>query len=202
MKYNASQLCQELGISEKYFSKNFCKIAQIRLKKGLLIERFKENGEWVYTLKKVNPQVIDKSFFTSRPIDNRFFEDEQWITSCVSNHIEVSNYGRVRDKISKQIYCGSINNDGYRVISIDNNKYKVHRIILQSFCPISNLSEMTVDHINGKRDDNRLENLRFVPKEQNTQLMLLERADLNKELTRIIQIYGYDQTLKILQEIQ
>jgi hypothetical protein len=45
---------------------------------------------------------------------------------------------------------------------------------------------MTVDHINGKRDDNRLENLRWVKKEDNTQFMLLERAELNKELTRII----------------
>ena len=32
--------------------------------------------------------------------------------------------------------------------------------------------------------------------------MLMNRKDLNKELTRIIQKYGYEETLKILQEIK
>ena len=202
MIYTKSEICQELGIKESHFSKNFCQVAQTRLKKGLLIERFKENGEWFYTLKKVEPQIVDKSFFTSRPIDNKIIQNEIWIDCYVSKHHEVSSYGRLRDKNSHQIYCGTIDNNGYRVVSIDNKKYKLHRIILQSFNPNSNFNEMTVDHINGKRDDNRLENLRWVKKEDNTQFMLLERADLNKELTRIIQIYGYEETLKILQKIQ
>lgn len=55
MVYTKSEICQELGISENYFSKNFCEIARIRLKNGILIERFKENKEWFYTLKKVEP---------------------------------------------------------------------------------------------------------------------------------------------------
>lgn len=202
MIYTKSEICQELGISEKHFSKNFCEVAQIRLKKGLLIERFKQNGEWFYTLKKVEPQIVDKSFFTSRPIDNKIIENEIWTDCCISKQCEVSDQGRIRNKNNHQIYCGTIDNNGYRVVSIDNKKYKLHRIILQSFNPNVNFNEMTVDHINGKRDDNRLENLRWVKKEDNTQFMLLERADLNKELTRIIQIYGYEETLKILQKIQ
>lgn len=202
MIYTKSEICQELGISEKHFSKNFCEVAQIRLKKGLLIERFKENGEWFYTLKKVEPQIVDKSFFTSRPIDNKIIQDEIWIDCYASKHHEVSNYGRLRDKISHQIYCGTLEKHGYRIVSIDNNKYRLHRLILQSFNPIPNPNEMTVDHINGQRDDNKLTNLRWVKKEENTQLMLLERADLNKELTRIIQLHGYEETLKILQKIQ
>ena len=202
MVYTKTEICQELGIKESHFSKNFCQVAQTRLKKGLLIERFKENGEWFYTLKEVEPQIVDKSFFTSRPIDNKIIQNEIWIDCYVSKHHEVSNYGRLRDKISHQIYCGTLEKHGYRVVSIDNNKYRLHRLILQSFNPIPNPHEMTVDHINGQRDDNKLTNLRWVKKEDNTQLMLLERADLNKELTRIIQIYGYEETLKILQKIQ
>jgi hypothetical protein len=60
---------------------------------------------------------------------------------------------------------------------------------------------MTVDHINGIRDDNRLINLRTIPKEENMKFMLMERGDLNKELTRIIQIHGYEKTLEILKNI-
>lgn len=63
---------------------------------------------------------------------------------------------------------------------------------------MENFEELTVDHINGIRSDNKLENLRWETNENNVRLMLLQRADLNKELTRIIQKYGYDKTLKIL----
>ena len=87
------------------------------------------------------------------------------------------------------------------MVSIEGKKYGLHRIVSQSFNPVNNFEEMTVDHINGIRNDNRLINLRTIPKEDNTQFMLMERADLNKELTRIIQIHGYEKTLEILKNI-
>ena len=200
-EYSASELCEQLGISEKYFSKNFCKIARIRLEKGLLIDRFKINGEWRYTLTKVEPKIVDKSFFSSRPNDTRIIENEKWVQTYVSPLYEVSDQGRLRDAISHRIYCGTLNTHGYQVVSIEGKKYGLHRIVSQSFNPVNNFEKMTVDHINGIRNDNRLINLRTVPKEDNTQFMLMERADLNKELTRIIQIYGYEKTLEILKNI-
>ena len=48
MKYTSSELCQKLGITENYLSRNFCKVARVRLAKGILIEREKQNGEWLY----------------------------------------------------------------------------------------------------------------------------------------------------------
>lgn len=200
-EYSASELCEQLGISEKYFLKNFCKVARVRLEKGILIQRFKENNEWRYTLEKTKPQIVDNSFFTSRPIDKRIIEDEKWIASYISPHYEVSDQGRLRDAISHQIYCGSLNTYGYRVVSIEGKKIGLHRLVIQSFNPVNNFDEMTVDHINGIRDDNRLINLRTIPKEENMKFMLMERGDLNKELTRIIQIHGYEKTLEILKNI-
>ena len=86
-------------------------------------------------------------------------------------------------------------------MSIEGKKYGLHRIVVQSFNPVENFDEMTVDHINGIRTDNKLNNLRTVPKEENIQFMLMERGELNRELTRIIQTHGYDETLTILKTI-
>ena len=201
MKYTSSELCQKLGITENYLSRNFCKVARVRLAKGILIEREKQNGEWLYQIKQVEPMKVEDSFFTSRPKDTRVFENEKWISSYLSNDYEVSNLGRLRDAHNKKIYCGTLNCYGYRVVSIHNKKVGLHRLVAQSFYQMENFEDMTVDHINGKRDDNRLENLRIVSKDDNMKYMLMERGDLNKELTRIIQKYGYDKTLKLLKDI-
>ncbi len=77
----------------------------------------------------------------------------------------------------------------------------MHRLILQSFTPVEDPNNWTVDHINGIRTDNRLKNLRWVTGEDNTMFMLQKRAELNKELTRIINKIGYDETLKLLRNL-
>lgn len=67
--------------------------------------------------------------------------------------------------------------------------------MLQTFNPIDSYELYTVDHINGIRSDNNLENLRWVTLEDNINAMITNRKDLNIELTRIIQKFGYEKTL-------
>jgi hypothetical protein len=65
--------------------------------------------------------------------------------------------------------AGCINGLGYRVIRIDKRLYAAHRLawLYQHGCWPSGV----IDHINGVRHDNRLANLRDVPKPQNHQNM-------------------------------
>ena len=72
---------------------------------------------------------------------------------------------------------------------------------MQSFNPIKNPDTWTVDHINGIRTDNKLENLRWVSGEENTLFMMQNRGELNKELTRIINKMGYEKTLETLRSL-
>lgn len=61
---------------------------------------------------------------------------------------------------------GTIDKEGYRQVGINRKRYCVHRIIwLMMYGEIR--EDLEIDHINGIRDDNRLENLRLVTAQKN-----------------------------------
>lgn len=63
--------------------------------------------------------------------------------------------------------AGGINNYGYRYIKIDGKKYGAHR--LAWFYVFEQFPPDYIDHINGKTDDNRIENLRPCTNSENQQ---------------------------------
>lgn len=72
----------------------------------------------------------------------------------------VPETGQLRRKSNGRI-AGSTQTDGYRQVSIDGRLFLMHRIIW--FMHHDTWPEFAIDHINGDRTDNRIENLRDVP---------------------------------------
>ena len=88
----------------------------------------------------------------------------------------ISNLGKVKSlKNIKQYKPGRIlrpgSKHGYLHIILFKNKRrynkKIHRLVLESFNPIKNMNNLEVNHINGIKSDNRLENLEWCTRSEN-----------------------------------
>lgn len=203
MILNQKELLEFLGISKSTLKTNFPKLCQKQLEKGRLIRKRGKGDTAIYEIETVTPQIVNKAEFSSRPVIKADdLEGELWKVIPREPLFEVSNFGRVRNKQTKNLHQGTDKGkNGYIIVSILNKPYRVHRLVMEAFEPVENSDTLSVDHINGIRTDNRLENLRWMPLEENIMAMISNRKDLNIELTRIIQKYGYEETLKKLQAL-
>lgn len=94
--------------------------------------------------------------------------DEYWIDIPGHPRYQCDIYGRIRHKFNKNILRGYINKDGYRAVSLENDKIcLVHRLICETFYGPPLPGQTQVNHINCDRLDNRLLNLQWCSPREN-----------------------------------
>jgi hypothetical protein len=69
------------------------------------------------------------------------------------------------NRIKKDTIAGTLTEHGYRFVSINKKRVYVHRLIFFIF---NGYYPKYIDHINGDRSDNRIENLRECTNSQNS----------------------------------
>lgn len=99
---------------------------------------------------------------------------EEWRTVIsAAGQFEVSNHGRVRSLPHEvRHWCGrmipkaggilkqSPHSHGYRLVSLrDNKKHYVHRLVMEAF--VGPADGQDVNHIDGDKSNNRLDNLEY-----------------------------------------
>lgn len=92
-----------------------------------------------------------------------------WKTIEDKPNYEVNKLGQVRNKKTGRILKQSIRKDGYRQVMLGRKTIPlyIHRLVAIAFIPNKhNLSQ--VDHINGDKSDNTIENLRWVTASENS----------------------------------
>lgn len=78
----------------------------------------------------------------------------------------ISNFGRVYNIRSKKITLSPEGKGKYARVKINCKKYRVHRLVAQLFIPNPD-NKPYVDHIDGDRYNNRVDNLRWVTSLEN-----------------------------------
>ena len=108
----------------------------------------------------------------------------------------VYNDGRVYSLISNKFLKFDYSNSGYARLKLNGKNVRVHRLVMELF---KGKSDLTVDHINGNKHDNRLCNLQYVTAEENARLyrernrlamlidnknkLLIKLNEINKEIS-------------------
>ena len=96
----------------------------------------------------------------------------------------VSNRGRVKN-IDGKLLKAKTTSTGYLAVRVATKKAMfIHRLVMETWHPISNSEEMTVDHLDHNKRNNDIRNLEWVTEKENRERAVNDRL-IEKEVTLV-----------------
>ena len=97
------------------------------------------------------------------------------ITKCkydLKFNYYIYDNGKVWSERSQKFLSAQLDKNGYekvQMISKDGkrHRYSIHRLVMESFCPIKHMDAYQVNHIDGNKRNNSLQNLEWVTCKEN-----------------------------------
>jgi hypothetical protein len=110
---------------------------------------------------------------------------DEWVVCEDYPSYMINRKGEVKSLLTGKILKAAKHKSGYMLLGLRKNgeskTVKVHRLLAKAFIPNPE-NKPFIDHINGVRDDNRLENLRWCTNQEN-QSFELARLNNSRALT-------------------
>lgn len=124
--------------------------------------------------------------------------NEIWKAYPKDTRYKISNTGKIIGVKGKEL--SQYPKKGYLYVKMMGKTCLVHRIIAETF--LENWSDnLTVDHINGIRTDNRVENLQLLDMITNRKKADENNVNVFKEVRYYIEKYGYEIVKEKLKEL-
>ena len=98
--------------------------------------------------------------------------------------VYVSNMGNFKDEHKKPIAIKIGSSSGYVKIKTPYGVKSAHRLVMLTWKPIPNAEEMTVDHLDHNKRNNKLENLEWVDETENK---TRAKEDIYKEAAALVE---------------
>lgn len=192
-KENTKKMFYAHRLVAEYFIDNFDNLPVVNHKDGNKLNNNVDNLEWVsYSENMEHFHSTIKKNSKNKKIQkyNGDLEGEIWIETINNSNYKVSNYGRVWNITNNNILSPS-ETSGYHKVRLSKNRetsdWLVHKLVFCSFNNEINIDKnFVIDHIDGNKHNNCLNNLRKISISDNVQKAYYEQK-LNSNIKPVSQ---------------
>ena len=134
----------------------------------------KDNLEWV-TAQENNQHAINTGLRSKRGKQNNYYievlENERWVECFGYTNYYISSCGRIMNKNTKYLLSTKPDGNGYPAVHLVQGRKgevrQIHRLEYKSFFPDENIEGYVINHKDGNKINNKLENLEKITLSEN-----------------------------------